>query len=100
MADIVILPHRQQLLDMIKLLLVTCIINPEARYRPIRSQKLQLGGSFIQNCGPFQQNSRLFNKFVVFSNKIVDLFGKIVDLLFERGVLPHLENPPGYGPEV
>ena len=35
---------------------------------------------------------------MVFSNKIVDLFGKIVDLLFERGVLPHLENPPGYGP--
>ena len=35
----------------------------------------------------------LFDKFVAFSNKIVDLFGKIVDLLFERGVLPHLENP-------
>ena len=64
-----------------------------------RRQKLQLGGSFVQNCGPFQQNSGLFNKFVVFSNKIVDLFdkfvafsnkivdlfGKIVDLLFERG---------------
>ena len=28
----------------------------------------------------------------------MDLFGKFVDLLFERGVLPHLENPPGYGP--
>ena len=27
-----------------------------------RSQKLQLGGSFVQNCGPFQQNSGLFNK--------------------------------------
>ena len=40
----------------------------------------------------------LFNKFVAFSNKIVDFFGKIVDLLCERGVLPHLENPPGYGP--
>ena len=40
----------------------------------------------------------LFDKFVAFSNKIVDLFGKIVDLLFERGVLPHLENPPGYRP--
>ena len=35
---------------------------------------------------------------MAFSNKIVDLFGKIVDLLFERGVLLHLENPPGYGP--
>ena len=31
---------------------------------------------------------------MVFSDKIVDLFGKIVDLSFERGVLPHLENPP------
>ena len=75
------------------------------------SQKLQLGGSFVQNYGPFEQNSGLFNnlvvfsnkivdnfgKFVAFSNKIVDLFGKIVDLLFERGVLQHLENPPGYG---
>ena len=29
---------------------------------------------------------------------IVDLFGKIMDFLFERGVLPHLENPPGYKP--
>ena len=37
----------------------------------------------------------LFDKFVAFSNKIVNLFGKTV---FERGVLPHLENPPGYGP--
>ena len=42
----------------------------------------------------------LFNKFVAFSNKIVDLFDKIVDLLFERGVVPHLENPPGYGPDL
>ena len=41
----------------------------------------------------------LLNKICGFSNKIVDLFGKIVDLLFERGGLPHLENPPGYGPE-
>ena len=74
------------------------------------SQKLQLGGSFVQNCGPFEQNSGTFNNFVVFSNKIVDifdkfvafsskivdLFGKIVDLLFERVVLQRLENPPGY----
>ena len=37
---------------------------------------------------------------MAFLNKIVDLFGKIVDLLFERGVLPHLENPPGYGPDM
>ena len=40
----------------------------------------------------------LFNKIVDLFGKIVDLFGKIVDLLFERGVLPHLENPPGYKP--
>ena len=40
----------------------------------------------------------LFDKFVAFSNQIVDHFGKIVDLLFERGVLQHLEKPPGYGP--
>ena len=70
------------------------------------SQKLQLGGSFEQNCGPFKQNS---DKSVVFSSKIIniltilwlfqtkyqlDLFGKNVDLLFERGLFPHLENPP------
>ena len=41
--------------------------------------------------GFFKQNIGLFGK-------IVDLFGKIVDLLFERGVLPYLENPLGYGP--
>ena len=39
----------------------------------------------------------LFDKFVAFSNKIVDLFVKIVDLLFERGVLLHLENPLATG---
>ena len=35
--------------------------------RSAYSQKLQLGGSFVQNCGPFQQKS---NKFVaVFRTK-------------------------------
>ena len=53
------------------------------------SQKLQLGGSFVQNCGTFQQNTG--QKFVIFSNKIVDLFG---GPLFQTGVLLHLENPP------
>ena len=82
-----------------------------------RSQKLQLGGSFVQNCGqstgPFSKIMDLFNKIVdiltnlwffhlfdklvVFPNKLVDHFGKIVDLLFERGVLPHLENPLAMG---
>ena len=55
----------------------------------------KLSGSFVQNCGPFY---KIVDKFVAFSNKIVNLFGKIVDLLFKRGVLPHLENSPGYGP--
>ena len=61
------------------------------------SQKLQLDGSFVQNCGPFQQNSGLINKFVAFSQNS-ELFGKIVDLLFERAVLLHLENPLATGP--
>ena len=49
----------------------------------------------------------LFNKIVDFLkqnggffNKIVDLCSEIVDFLFERGVLPHLPNIPGYGPGI
>ena len=53
-----------------------------------------------QICGFSNKIVDLFDKFVAFSNKIVDLFGKIVDLLFERGILPHLENSPGYGPVI
>ena len=40
--------------------------------------------------------ARNFN-WVVLLYKIVDLFSKILDLLFERGVLPHLENPLAMG---
>ena len=50
-----------------------------------RRQKLQLGGSFVQNCGLFQQNSGLFNNFVVFSNKIVDLLVKLWTFYLKGG---------------
>ena len=30
----------------------------------------------------------------------MDLFNKLIDLLFRKGVLQHLENPPGYGPVI
>ena len=61
---------------------------------------------FWQNSGPFLQvwaflqNREYFKQNYGFLNKIVDLFNKIVDLLFREGVLQHLENPPGYGPEL
>ena len=70
-----------------------------------RSQKLMLGGSFGQNVDLFEKIVDLFTKlivdlftkvwtfFTIFLNKIVDLFNKIV---LERGVLQHLEKPPGY----
>ena len=73
-------------------LATTGILVPQAR-----SQKLQLGSSFVQNCG-------LSNKFLWFFKQIVDLFdkfvaftNKIVELLFERGSSAPRE-PPGYGP--
>ena len=51
---------------------------------------------FLTNliCGFFKQNSGPFWQIFGFLKQKVDLFGKIVGLLFERGVLPHLENPP------
>ena len=50
-------------------------------------QKLQLGGSFIQNCGPFEQNTGLLTILWFFQTKVVDL-------LFERVVLQHLQRTP------
>ena len=56
-------------------------LNNTIANRPVATEKLQLGGSFVQSCGPFQQNtfSKIvdllwtLNNFVVFSNKIVDM---------------------------
>ena len=43
-----------------------------------RSQKLQLGGSFVQNCEPFRQNTGPLSKIMELLNKIVGFFNNFV----------------------
>ena len=50
------------------------------------TEKLLLGGSFVQN--------------VDLLNKIVDFLNKTVDLLFEKGGSPAHTEPPGYRPDI
>ena len=60
----------------------------------LHSQKLQLGGAFVQNW-PFQQNTGPFNKIVVsldFSNKS-KYWGQYICMSIWDGVFPHLEGP-------